>query len=396
MYPSSGIFSSSTSRSFHATRTIEGSSSMWHMSVPKLWLRKDDGKCRPEGPSWENRYNLELHSVLGVVLSHFQASVQRSAFEVRKVGLQGFASQLNLNASVVFCICQFCCLMYTFSSKVSHHLRKLYLHLPAQALQSPSLCDGDRHNLHLWILFTLDLHSPPGGTWAHAPFPDAQLKHNSKPAWSLDFPLPLPFDGPDPLELPAAVDLCLDSSSRSAARRLLRACLLSLFACVLRPSLLPWLGSVSLSIALCPPCITSSTAASVATTGAPLAPAAVQDAAGWCTLSAQYSMSLATCANTHDHGFIGSQSRGTCLFWADSIVNLLRTFSSFSARAPSSARYMSPQHLGHWVCSFSTWREYVSSAAIEQMLSIMHAVRKTCHDAFQAINVLGPGRSFCR
>ena len=33
--------------------------------------------------------------------AHFQASVQRSAFEVRKVGLQEFASHLNLTASVV-------------------------------------------------------------------------------------------------------------------------------------------------------------------------------------------------------------------------------------------------------------------------------------------------------
>ena len=46
---------------------------------------------------------------------------------------------------------------------------------PQAALHSESLCEGERHRRHLWILFTADRHSPPGATSAHGPRPAAQL-----------------------------------------------------------------------------------------------------------------------------------------------------------------------------------------------------------------------------
>ena len=116
---------------------------------------------------------------------------------------------------------------------------------------------------HLWIRFTGPLQSPPGGTSAQWPLPDAQLKHSSRPDWSFDFPFPLPLGLPGLFPpLLVAVDLCLARSSCSAVSLRFLACLLSRLAWVLRVSVWGTVVSCSMEIAFWPPWITSKTAAS--------------------------------------------------------------------------------------------------------------------------------------
>ena len=249
-----------------------------------------------------------------------------------------------------------------------------------------SWCDGLKHNRHLCIRLMAPKHSPPGGTFAHVPLPEAHEKHRGLPAWSLLFDLPFepPF-GLWPL-------LRFLNSSLSSASLFFFANLLSRFASLF----LLTSGSFSNVSAERDPGNTERTADSAATTGAPLPPAAIHAAAGICTFSFQKVTSFVSSTRTHDHGAPGSQSLGICLpsDWSKSMVLLI--LAIFSALAWSSADATSPQAAGHWRTNFSMCRAYVSKELRVATFSIRHAVLKTLQLAIHAWKDAGPGRSFWR